>query len=203
MIGAMTKDRPASGKPRAAKASTPAPPSTPEGRAASARSAQSGSSTASGRSASASQDVGEDATPNDGRPSQELVDRLTAQLARARAMEINGLLQVLGRKRKLLTVNFLAGLARGAGFFLGLTLVGGLIIGATAMIFDFTARTFGMKDVSFTSLIRSFAEKAVEAERVWQDVRDEQGGSAGSPDVDAVDPPGAGLAPPRDESEQR
>ncbi|MCB9897534.1 MAG: hypothetical protein H6825_05990 [Planctomycetes bacterium] len=129
--------------------------------------------------------------------SEELVRELTERLAIQRSAEIHGLLEILGRKRKLFAINLLAGLARGVGFFLGITLVGGLVIGATAMAFDFVAETFGLHDVNFTSLMRRFAEKAVEAERVWEDVRAEQH-DEDSPEVRAARPSGHEAAPPLD-----
>lgn len=128
---------------------------------------------------------------------EALVRELTERLAIQRTAEIHGLLEIIGRKRKLFAVNLLAGLARGVGFFLGITLVGGLVIGATAMAFDFVADTLGLKDVNFTSMMRHFAEKAVEAELVWEDVRNERR-DGDSPDAAAAASPEYEPAPPRD-----
>ncbi len=103
----------------------------------------------------------------------ERVDKIHDRVVMRTQSDVHGLFQILGSKRRLLFVNFMSGLARGAGFFLGATLIGGLLIGALAMFVDTTARAMGFEDVTFRSLMRVFAEKAAEAQKVWEDVADE------------------------------
>ena len=101
----------------------------------------------------------------------ELIRNLHDRVVTKSQAEMNGLFEILGSKRRLFAVNFFAGLSRGAGFFLGATLIGGLLIGGLAMFIDTTAKAMGFEDVTFRSLIAVFAEKAVEAEKVWDDIR--------------------------------
>ena len=115
------------------------------------------------------------------------VGKLHDRIATQTKSEVNGLFELLGSKRRLLLVNFMAGLARGAGFFLGVTLIGGLIIGALAFFVDTTTRFIGMNDVTFRSITRTLAEQAMEAKQVWQDVEDQQVGTGAPPEEGAVD----------------
>jgi hypothetical protein len=105
------------------------------------------------------------------------VGKLHDRIATQTKSEVNGLFELLGSKRRLLFVNFMAGLARGAGFFLGVTLIGGLIIGALAFFVDTTTRFIGMNDVTFRSITRTLAEQAMQAKQVWKDVEDQQVGT--------------------------
>lgn len=115
----------------------------------------------------------------------ELHERISAKTQ----SEVTGLFELLGSKRRLLFVNFMSGLARGAGFFLGVTLIGGLIIGGLAFFVNTTTAAIGMKDVTFQSLIRTFAEQAVEAQKVWEDVQQKE--SHSDPAAEEVAEPGA------------
>jgi hypothetical protein len=112
------------------------------------------------------------------------VGELHERIATQTSADVNGLYQILGSKRRLLFVNFMAGLARGAGFFLGVTLIGGLIIGSFGYFFDATARLVGLDDVTFRGLVRTFAEEAIEAKKVWEDVNQDDGPA--DPDADSA-----------------
>ncbi len=88
--------------------------------------------------------------------------------------EINGMLEMLGSRKRLLWVNFLAGLSRGVGFFLGVTLIGGLLIGATALVLDKTAETLGLKDYTFTNMVKGLYGKFQEVQDVITELKDEE-----------------------------
>jgi hypothetical protein len=98
----------------------------------------------------------------------------TRSEADRRALELSALLEILGSSRKLLWVNFLAGLARGVGFFLGVTLVGALLIGALATLFDHAARTLGFRDITLKDAVRAavvkFEEIRGEVESVQHEI---------------------------------
>ncbi len=79
--------------------------------------------------------------------------------AEQHALQVTALAEVLGSGRRLMWVNFLAGLARGVGFFLGATLVGGLLIGVMAILFDMAASTLGFKDLSLKDAVRAVVVK--------------------------------------------
>lgn len=91
-------------------------------------------------------------------PTKPPQDRVFTQAER-RALEVTALVEVLGSGRRMLWVNFLAGLARGVGFFLGASLVGGLLIGLLAVLFDKAASTFGFKDLSLKDAVRAVVVK--------------------------------------------
>ena len=105
---------------------------------------------------------------------RERIEAIENRVITQRNAEIHGLFEILGSKRRLLLVNFMAGLSRGAGFFLGATLIGALLLGGVAMFIDTAAQAVGLKDVSFQSLIYDLAEKATEAQQVWEDVKEDQ-----------------------------
>jgi hypothetical protein len=91
-----------------------------------------------------------------------------------RALELSALLEILGSSRKLLWVNFLAGLSRGVGFFLGVTLVGALLIGVLATLFDHAAQTLGFRDITLKDAVRAavvkFEEIRGEVESVQREI---------------------------------
>jgi len=99
----------------------------------------------------------------------EVRDRL---LANTNA-EVNGLFQILGSKRRLLMVNFLAGLARGLGFFLGVTLVGALLVGGSAYLLDATAQGLGLDDVTTIGMVEPIFHKFREVETLWGELQEE------------------------------
>ena len=93
--------------------------------------------------------------------------------AEHQALELSSLLEILGSSRKLLWVNFVAGLARGVGFFLGVTLVGALLIGILATLFDHAARTLGFKDITLKDAVRAAVVKFEEIRNEVADVQKE------------------------------
>jgi hypothetical protein len=98
------------------------------------------------------------------------------------AGEVNGMFEMMGSRKRLIWINFLAGLGRGVGFFLGVTLIGGLVIGATAFLLDKTAATIGLKDVTFASMVRSVYSKFEEVQHVISNIESEHL----DPEVDAL-----------------
>ena len=82
-----------------------------------------------------------------------------------------GLLEILGSRKKLMWINFVAGLARGVGFFLGVSIVGGLLLGATAIAFDKTAETLGFKDVSLRQVVQATFLKFQEIQDYIEEAR--------------------------------
>jgi hypothetical protein len=135
--------------------------------------------------------------PLDDKAVADLLNRIEERVIADRHAEIHGLFEILGSRRRLLAVNFFAGLSRGAGFFLGVTLVGGLLIGALGFFVDTTARAVGLDDVTFQSMMRVMAEKAIEAKSVWEDVKLDEA-RHGEPDKQPVSDPNedANTAPP-------
>lgn len=115
--------------------------------------------------------------------------RQDEDLARAeaerRALEVTALLEILGSPRRLLWTNFLGGLARGVGFFLGVTLVGALVIGILATLFDHAAQTLGFRDITMKDAVRAavvkFEEIRTEVEAVKAELAAKQSGAAPLP----------------------
>ncbi|MBM3984964.1 MAG: hypothetical protein FJ296_04620 [Planctomycetes bacterium] len=107
-------------------------------------------------------------------PPPESADVTARAEADRRALELSALLEILGSSRKLMWVNFLAGLARGVGFFLGVTLVGALLIGILATLFDHAARTLGFRDITLKDAVRAavvkFEEIRGEVESVQREI---------------------------------
>lgn len=102
--------------------------------------------------------------------------------------DVTGLWEMLGSRRKLLWVNFLAGMSRGVGFFLGVTLIGGLVIGGTAFVLDKAAETMGWKDITFARMVEGVYGKFKEVQRVITDMEDveDDGVADGGTDVGAA-----------------
>ena len=88
------------------------------------------------------------------KPARE-VEKQVHDEAERRALQTSALLEILGNSRRLLWVNFVAGLGRGIGFFLGVTLVGALLIGLTAGMFDRTAAALGFKHLTLAAAMRA------------------------------------------------
>jgi hypothetical protein len=101
-----------------------------------------------------------------------------------RALELSALLEILGSSRKLLWVNFLAGLARGVGFFLGVTLVGALLIGILATLFDHAARTLGFRDITLKDAVRAAVVKFEEIRGEVESVQREIAGGKAAKDAE-------------------
>ena len=91
--------------------------------------------------------------------------------ATRQSLAAHGLLEILGSRKKLMWINFIAGLARGVGFFLGVSIVGGLLLGATAIAFDKTAETLGFKDVSLRQVVQATFLKFQEIQDYIEEAR--------------------------------
>ena len=88
--------------------------------------------------------------------------------------DVVGLWEMLGSRRKLMWVNFLAGLSRGVGFFLGVTLIGGLVIGGAAFLLDKTAEVAGWKDITFARMVEGVYSKFKEVQAVITDMEEDR-----------------------------
>ncbi len=109
--------------------------------------------------------------------------------------ELTGMLDLLGNRRRVMWVNFLAGLARGVGFFLGVSLLGGVLLGLFALFFDKATETLGFKDLTVKQAVRAAYMKFDEIQHDLEEVRAELAAARkGAADTDA--PPQAGTEPP-------
>ena len=142
------------------------------------------------------------------------VKAIHAQLTGKISAEANGLLEILGSRRKLMWVNFLAGLARGVGFFLGVTLIGALVLAGLAFFFNTAAERLGYKDITLESAVKKAVAQFTEIQKIVgeakSDLEEAQDDAGGPPagtgptgatgetvDGDAVEPPPA--EPPPDD----
>ncbi len=103
----------------------------------------------------------------------EQLRELHMLVATQHAADVHGMTQMLGSKRHLLFVNFMTGVARGVGFFLGATLIGALIIGAGAYFLDASAEAVGLKDVTTRRLVGTLYSKFHEIRSVIDDLEEE------------------------------
>ncbi|HEX5011468.1 MAG TPA: DUF5665 domain-containing protein [Planctomycetota bacterium] len=101
------------------------------------------------------------------KPTRQQVETHVAQ----QASELAALSELLGSRWKLMWINFMAGLARGVGFFLGASLVGALLLGMLATVFDTTAERLGFKDMTLKDLVRA---TVVKFEELRQDVKESE-----------------------------
>jgi len=101
------------------------------------------------------------------KPTREEIETHAAQ----QASELAALSELLHSRWKLMWVNFLAGLARGVGFFLGASLVGALLLGMLATAFDTTAERLGFRDMTLKDLVRA---TVVKFEELRQDVKESE-----------------------------
>ncbi|MHC5210721.1 MAG: DUF5665 domain-containing protein [Planctomycetota bacterium] len=133
---------------------------------------------------------------------EEKVDDIHHRLVSRRGAELLGMLDILSSRRKLIWLNFNAGLARGVGFFLGVTLIGALVLGGVALAFNYAARTLGYKDLTLEeavgSTVRKFseirslvAEAEHEVQRETQAAKARAVGTEPDPDLPELELPGA------------
>jgi hypothetical protein len=102
-------------------------------------------------------------TARPGDPSlEEQVEAIHDRLVTRRGSELIGLLEIIASRRKLMWLNFNAGLARGVGFFLGVTMIGALVLGGVALAFNFAAHSLGYTEITLedavTSTVRKFSQ---------------------------------------------
>jgi hypothetical protein len=90
------------------------------------------------------------------------VDEIHARVVARTSSETLALVELLGSRRRLMTVNFVAGLARGIGMFLGVTIVGAILLGVAAYAFDTAFETLGLQNVTLRSTVTSAYGKYVE-----------------------------------------
>lgn len=85
--------------------------------------------------------------------------------------EALALVELLGSTRRLAWVNFVAGLARGLGLFLGVSIVGAVLVGVSAFVFDKAFATLGLKDITLKSTVTSAYQKYVEIQDLIADAQ--------------------------------
>ena len=126
---------------------------------------------------------------------EKKIDELHERLVRDKHSELYGVLDILGNKRRLMWLNFLAGLARGVGFFLGVTLIGALLLAGVAFAFNRIAESMGFKDLTFEQAVRAAVVKFEEVQEIVQETEAElQAGEAVPPPAQPA--PGEPPAPP-------
>lgn len=86
------------------------------------------------------------------------IDQLRESLLVRRTADLNDFVELLGSKRKMSSANFLMGLSRGVGFFLGFSLVGALLVGVVGFAVDWTASTFRSR-YNTRTVVRGLLEK--------------------------------------------
>ena len=103
----------------------------------------------------------------------ERVDELRNLFLVRRTAEAADLVDLLRSKRRLMLSNFLLGLARGVGFFLGVTIVGGLLLGAVALAFGWVDKAMNAESGTAERFFQRMIDKG---EKLKGEVQ-ENGGS--------------------------
>ncbi|MGQ0553669.1 MAG: DUF5665 domain-containing protein [Planctomycetota bacterium] len=104
-------------------------------------------------------------TPKESRAAEQLED-MHRRFTERQLVELATMADMLGSGRRLLWSNFLAGVARGVGFFLGVSLVGGLLVGLLVIFFENTARTLGLQDFTLKKAVFSAYAKYAEIQNL-------------------------------------
>jgi hypothetical protein len=112
-------------------------------------------------------------TPAEPETLEDRVKAIHAQLTGKISAEANGLLEILGSRRRLMWVNFLAGLARGVGFFLGVTLIGALVLALIGFFFNTAAERLGYKDITLESAVRKAVAQFTEIQKIVGEAKSE------------------------------
>src|SRR5262245_46201579 len=86
---------------------------------------------------------------------EQRMEQLYERLVVPSASELSGLMDLVNSRRNLMWVNFLAGVARGIGFFVGVSLLGAVAVGILAFTFEKTARTLGFRDLTLKQAVRA------------------------------------------------
>lgn len=130
---------------------------------------------------------------------EQKIDELHARLVCDKHSELYGVLDILGNKRQLMWLNFLAGLARGVGFFLGVTLVGALLLGGLAFAFNRLVASMGFRDLTFEQAVRQAVIKLEQVEEIVEKTEAEiESGQVALPPLEEpapAEPPPAPDAP--------
>jgi hypothetical protein len=103
----------------------------------------------------------------------EKIDEIHRRVVLERTTELSGLLEILGHRRRLMWLNFSAGLARGVGFFLGVTLIGALILGGIALAFNAAVGYMGFKDITLEQAVKATVAKFNEIEKLVGEAKEE------------------------------
>jgi hypothetical protein len=82
------------------------------------------------------------------------VEEIKNLLLARRTSEALDLIDLLRSKRRLMTTNFVLGLFRGIGLFLGLTIVGALILGILAFTFSWIESLVGVEEGTTRDLLQ-------------------------------------------------
>ena len=137
---------------------------------------------------------------------EEQIEEIHERLVRDRHSELYGVLDILGNRRRMMWLNFTAGMARGAGFFIGVTLVGALLISGIALAFNAAASRLGFKDLTFEQAVRSAVKKFEEVQSIVEKTKQEEAGAAHMdsqqpthPDLEMQPKPQEGALPPQPE----
>jgi hypothetical protein len=112
-------------------------------------------------------------TPPPVRSLEEKVNDIHHSLISRRGAELMGMLEIISSRRKLMWLNFNAGLARGVGFFLGVTMIGALVLGGFALAFNFAARSLGFSDITLEEAVGSTVRKFSEIRSLVEQARNE------------------------------
>jgi len=101
------------------------------------------------------------------------IEEIHRRMVRDRHSELYGVLDILGNRRRMMWLNFNAGLARGVGFFLGVTLIGALLLGGLALAFNWTVVRLGFADVTLEKAVRAAVRKFEEVQRIVDKTHEE------------------------------
>jgi len=104
---------------------------------------------------------------------EEQVEEIHERLVRDRHSELYGLLDLVGNRRRMMWLNFTSGVARGAGFFIGVTMVGALLLSGAALALNTAASRLGFKDWSFEQAVRTAVKKFEEVQRIVDKTQEE------------------------------
>ena len=104
---------------------------------------------------------------------EDKLEEIHRRLVRDRHAELYGMLEILGNRRRMMWLNFNAGLARGVGFFLGVTLIGALLLGGLALAFNWTVVRLGFADVTLEKAVRAAVRKFEEVQRIVDKTHEE------------------------------
>jgi hypothetical protein len=85
---------------------------------------------------------------------QKDIEEIKNLLLVRRTSEALDLVDLLRSKRRLMTTNFILGLFRGIGFFLGVTIVGALILGMVALTFSWIESILGLEEGTAKSYLQ-------------------------------------------------
>ena len=104
---------------------------------------------------------------------EDKLEEIHRRLVRDRHAELYGMLESLGNRRRMMWLNFNAGLARGVGFFLGVTLIGALLLGGLALAFNWAVVRLGFADVTLEKAVRAAVRKFEEVQRIVDQTHEE------------------------------